>query len=235
MLHQVPTSVFRPQPPPLWHVTNGELTVGPVLTDLLIRGVEYGRIPDYCQVATIRGTWRKLEGVREIAALTSKVTAVVKAPSFEQLAELERPVELIRDEDELCQTITRLSLLVTGAESAMFHYLGRSARALTTRTVLGPMSNEQLGYVLPENDLVLRAARQGRPVLGPPYGPAEDALAVRFATSKNGVGAAAMVPIYVRGTLTAMLELSRPGHAFRRSDLRRAERIAQRSLMLRTN
>ncbi len=231
----VPPSVFRPSPPPLWYVTNGELTVGPVVTDLLRRGVEYGRIPEYCQVAAVRGSWRKLEGVREIAALTSKVTAVVKAPSFEKLAELERPVELIRDEDELCHNIARLSVIVTGAESAMFHFLGRSARALTTRAVLGPVSSEHLGYELPEDDLVLRAARRGRPVLGPPYGTAEDALAVRFASSKNGVGAAAMIPIFVHGTLTAMLELSRPGHAFRRNDLRKAERIAQRSLLLRTN
>ena len=86
-----------------------------------------------------------------------------------------------------------------------------------------------------ERDLVLKAARMGRPVLGPPYGPTEDALAIRFASSRGGVGAAAMIPIFIGEQLTAMLELSRPGHAFRRSDLQRAERIAQRAVRPRAN
>ena len=59
------------------------------------------------------------------------------------------------------------------------------------------------------------------------------ALAMRFATSAGGVGAAAMIPVFVAGSLKGMLELSRPGHAFRRNDLVRAERIAQRALLAR--
>ena len=232
-LNQLPRSVFRQTPPPLWYVTNGELTVGPVVTGLLIRGVEFGRVPEYCQVSPYHGDWRTLNSVREIAALNSKVNGT--APSQEQLLELTRPVERIKDEAELSHTVTWLSLLATGAESAMFHYRGRNARTLITRSVIGPISNERLGYALPEQDLVLKAARKGRPVFGPPYGATEDALAIRFASSRGGVGAAAMIPIFVGETLTAMLELSRPGHAFRRSDLQRAERIAQRAVRPRTN
>jgi hypothetical protein len=232
-LNHIPASVFRPTPPPLWYVTNGELTVGPVVTGLLIRGVEFGRVPDYCHVSPYRGDWRTLNSVREIAALNSKVNGV--APSQEQLQEWTRPVERIKDEAELSHTITWLALVATGAESAMFHYRGRNARTLITRSVIGPVSNERLGFALPEQDLVLRAARKGRPVLGPPYGPTEDALAIRFASSRGGVGAAAMIPIVIGENLTAMLELSRPGHAFRRSDLQRAERIAQRALRARSN
>jgi hypothetical protein len=44
-----------------------------------------------------------------------------------------------------------------------------------------------------------------------------------------------MIPVFIGNELTAMLELSRPGHAFRRSDLQRAERIVQRALRQRTN
>ena len=231
--NQIPHSVFKQTPPPLWYVTNGELTVGPVVTGLLIKGVEFGRVPEYCQVSPYHGDWRTLNSVREIAALNSKVTG--KAPSTEELLEMTRPVERIKDEAELSHTVTWLSLLATGAESAMFHYRGRNQRTLVTRSVLGPISNERLGYVLPEQDLVLKAARQGRPVLGPPYGPTEDALAIRFASSRGGVGAAAMIPIFLGENLTAMLELSRPGHAFRRSDLQRAERIAQRAIRARSN
>lgn len=232
-LNQIPRSVFKQTPPPLWYVTNGELTVGPVVTGLLIKGVEFGRVPEYCQVSPFRGDWRALNSVREIAALTSKVHGT--APSTEQLLEWTRPVEGIKDEAELSHTVTWLALMATGAESAMFHYRGRNQRALVTRSVLGPISNERLGFVLPENDLVLKAARHGRPVLGPPYGPTEDALAIRFASSRGGVGAAAMIPIFIGEQLTGMLELSRPGHAFRRTDLQRAERIAQRAVRPRAN
>jgi hypothetical protein len=232
-LNQIPRSVFKQTPPPLWYVTNGELTVGPVVTGLLIKGVEFGRVPEYCQVSPYHGEWRGLTSVREIAALNSKLNGT--APSAEQLLEWTRPVERIKDEAELSHTVTWLALMATGAESAMFHYRSRNARTLITRSVLGPISNERLGYALPEQDLVLKAARRGRPVQGPPYGPTEDALAIRFASSRGGVGAAAMIPIFIGQNLTAMLELSRPGHAFRQSDLRRAERIAQRAVGPRTN
>jgi hypothetical protein len=227
------SSVFRPTPPPLWYVTNGELTVGPVVTGLLIRGVELGRVPAYCQVSPYHGQWRALSAVREVAALNSKLHG--QAPSAEQVAEWARPIERIKDEEELSHTVAWLALVATGAESAMFHYRRRNTKPLVTRSVLGPISTERLGYALPDTDLVLQAARSGRPVLGPPYGPIEDALAIRFAGSRGGVGAAAMIPLFVGHTLTAMLELSRPGHSFRRSDLQRAERIAQHAMRTRTN
>ncbi len=232
-LQEIPKSVFRLEPPPLWYVTNGDLTVGPVVTGLLMRGVEFGRVPDYCHVRTYRGDWRTLNSVREISALNSKSFA--KAPSPEQLAEWGRPVERIKDEMELAHTVTWLALVTTGAESAMFHYRGRYGRSLVTRSVLGPMSTERLGYALPESDLILKSARAGKPVFGPPYGLTEDALAMRFASSKGGSGAVAMIPVFIGTELTAMLELSRPGHAFRRTDLQRAERIVQRALKQRTN
>ena len=232
-MQPTPISVFRSQPPPLWYVTNGELTVGPVATTLLARGVESGRVPEYCHVRAARGTWRELTGVREVAALGTKPNA--KAPTEEQFSEWARPVERVRDEAELCHTITWLALIATGAESAMFHYRGRYSNDLVTRSVLGPMPNDQLNASLRPDDPVLAAARERRPVVGPPYGVAEDALAMRFATSSGGVGAAAMIPIFVAGALKGMLEISRPGHAFRRNDLVRAERIAQRALLPHAN
>jgi hypothetical protein len=225
-------SVFRPLPPPLWYVTDGERTVGPVTTSLLIRGVEHGRVPDDCDV-TADGFWRNVHCVREIAALDGKVGP--KPPSEEQLVEWTRPGGRGRDEEELAHTVTWLSLVTTGAESAMFHYRGRNSSVFFTRSVLGPMSTERLGRALPDCDPLLEAARLGKPVVGPPYGPVEDALAMRMATSQGGVGAAAMIPIVSGGLLRGMLELSRPGHAFRRTDLQRAERIVRRTLVRQAN
>jgi hypothetical protein len=126
-------------------------------------------------------------------------------------------------------------MLVTHAESGMLHLRDRSERSFFTRSVIGPMPIERLNRALPEADPVVKSARVGRPVIGPPYGPAEDALAMRFAESAGGVGAAAMLPIFVGNSLMAVLELSRPGYAFRRSDLQRAERVAQRALCQRAN
>jgi hypothetical protein len=229
-LSLVPESVFKVRPPPLWYVTNGEIKVGPVLTGLLIRGVEAGRVPDFCQVSPQGGDWRALSGVREISALYTKPNAKLAldlGPDWLGTA------AQIRDDEQLSHTVSQAALSMTGAECAMFHFRRRQGQPLVTRAVLGPIATDRLGRALPMTDLVLRAAVQGRPVFGPPYGPTEDALAIRFAASAGGVGAAAMVPFFTNGTLVAMLELARPGHAFRRSDLQKAERHVQRALRMR--
>jgi hypothetical protein len=213
-------------------VSNGELTVGPVTTSLLIRGIEHGRVPDECEVTFWEGSWRNVHLVREIAALAS--TTGPRLPTEEQLLDSIRPGAHL-DEEELAHTVTWLSLVTTGAESAMFHYRRPNASSFVTRAVVGPMSTERLGRALPDSDPVVEAARRGQPVIGPPYGPAEDALAIRMATSRGGVGAAAMIPIFSGRILRGMLELCRPGHSFRREDLERAERVAKRVLARQAN
>lgn len=234
-VHSIPNSVFVPQPPPLWYVTDGERAVGPVITALLVRGVEQGRVPDYCHVRVAKGSWRSLSSVREVAAFNSRIGPLPKPSLKETLVEVSQQMGLIKDEDEFLHDLTQYAVANTGAESAMLHCPERSTAAMTTRCVLGPMPHDGLGRPLAENDLLLRAARMSRPVFGPPYGPTEDALAMRFAASRGGVGAVAMLPITVAGTVLAMLELARPGHAFRRSDLQQVERVFQRALWLRRN
>jgi hypothetical protein len=233
--HQIPHSVFLPQPPPLWYVTNGEHSVGPVVTGMLLRGVEAGRVPDYCHVRVVRGDWRGVNYVREVAALNGRVSSLPAASGREAFMEFSILTGHIKDEDEFLHELAQLALTATSAENAMMHRLDRSTRAMVTRCVLGPMPKDRLGYPLAENDPVLVAARLGRPVFGPPFGPTEDALARRFASSRGGAGAVAMIPIFIGGTMTVMLELSRPGHAFRRTDLQRAERVVERALRLRRN
>jgi hypothetical protein len=221
-------SVLHSNPPPIWYVTNGAVTVGPVLTGLLMRGVDDGRVPEYCRVSADQTRWRKLESVREIAARMRPANAVEAAVA---LRELQEPLHRVRDENELCHRLTHLAMLVTKAESGMLHLRDRNGRGFSTRAVVGPMPDSSLNETLPEADLLLRCARLGRPVMGPPYGQLEDALAIRFAESAGGVGGAAMLPIFIGSSLLALLELSRPGHAFRRGDLQRAERFLQRALL----
>lgn len=234
-------SVIRPNPSPFWYVTNGEVTVGPVATGLLKRGVAEGAIPEYCCVSASGGAWRPLETVREIAKLQKHAAAA--APSLEH-PDRELPIRS-RDQDEICYHATRLAMLVTGAESAMFHVRERDTRTLRTRCVLGSVSRERLNTELASDDLVLRFACMGRPIFRSPdgvpedfgsiAGASEDALAERFESAGAEVRGAAMIPVFLGRSLRAMLEVSRPGHAFRREDLQRAERIAQRTLHQRNN
>jgi len=185
-------------------------------------------VPEHCRVSAEYGRWRPLDSVREIAARSKSAAKTIEAA--EAFRELAAATQFMRDQEELGHHVARLAMLVTGAESAMFHLRDRAERRFVTRAVLGPLPSTRLSEILPETDPVVRSALLGRPVLGPPYGAAEDALALRFAASAGGVGGAAMLPIYVGSSLAAMLEISRPGHAFRRVDLLRAERVAQRAL-----
>lgn len=221
-------TVFSPIVPPLWYVSDGELTVGPVTTSLLVKGVEHGRVHEECWVRTSGSYWRNVLAVREVSVLAGN--AGPRLPSGEQLVEWAGASQRVRDEEEFSHNLAWLALVATGAESAMVHYRGPRARRFFTRAIVGPMGMEQFGRALPELDPVLCAARRGQPVVGPPYGLVEDALALRMASSQGGVGAAAAIPIFWMGSLRILLELSRPGHAFRREDLKSAERIAQHTL-----
>src|SRR5688572_14062299 len=58
------------KPPPLWFVSNGDVVVGPVTTNLLLRGVAAEKVPSDCVVRERTwGGWRELASIREIAAL----------------------------------------------------------------------------------------------------------------------------------------------------------------------
>src|SRR5881394_1553185 len=59
---------------PRWLVTNGDTTVGPVHTELLLRGYMGGRIPLHCQVREVSWrAWRPLEQIREIGNLNRRL------------------------------------------------------------------------------------------------------------------------------------------------------------------
>ena len=234
-LHHIPQSVFLPQPPPLWYLTDGERSVGPIVTGQLVRHAEAGHLPDYCHVRMPRGRWRQLDFVREIAAFRRYGSRLPKAFVQEAFWELLLETKRVRDEDEFLHGLTETARATVGAESAMLHCLERRTRTMVTRSIVGSIPADRLGCSLPADDLVLQVARLNRPVCGPPYGPTEDALAMRLAHTRGGVGAAAMIPIPIYGTVRYMLEVARPGHAFRRADLQRAEHLVHKMLRLRRN
>ena len=234
-LQSIPPSVFRPQPPPLWYLSDGERSVGPVLTRQLVDPVRAGQVPDWCHVRLTRGHWRKLDWVREVSAIKRPVLRPSRASVKEAFFELSYQTGCIKDEDEFLHELTETARVMTGGQCAMLHSSQRSTRVMVTRSVVGRMPADRLGHPLPEDDLVLQMARLNRPVLGPPYGAPEDTLAMRFAHADGGVGATAMIPISINGAVRMMLEVARPGHAFRRADLQRAEQLVQRMVRMRWN
>ena len=122
------TPVPRKRPPPLWFVTNGDVTVGPVTTNLLVRGVLYRRVPDECLVRERTwSAWRHLERIREVAELrrmqakgpveiepTSWKGPVAPAPlpAFERL---EGQLWKARDPEEMLRECLLEAMQATGA------------------------------------------------------------------------------------------------------------------------
>src|SRR5260370_724918 len=62
-------------PRPVWYVTNGAVVVGPVGTDLLLRGITSSRIPNDCMVAQRNwGAWRPIAQIRDVARIVRTVS-----------------------------------------------------------------------------------------------------------------------------------------------------------------
>src|SRR4030095_11063766 len=99
-----------------------------------------------------------------------------KTPPTAERSDREPPIRS-RDQEEICYHATRLAMLITGADSAMFHIRERDTRTLRTRCVLGSVSQELLNPELANDDLVLRFASMGRPIFRSP-----DALSEDFGT-----------------------------------------------------
>src|SRR5688500_5591718 len=72
-----------------WLVTNGDTTVGPVHTELLLRGYMGGRIPEHCQVREVSwSAFRPLDRIREIGSLKRQLSRDTEHPfSLREAAE----------------------------------------------------------------------------------------------------------------------------------------------------
>jgi len=67
---QLTSDFSNPPSAPEWLVSNGKVTVGPVATDLLLRGVMHGRVPSTSWVRqTGWRSWREVGKIREVSAL----------------------------------------------------------------------------------------------------------------------------------------------------------------------
>lgn len=200
---------------PRWLVTNGSTTVGPVHTELLLRGYMGGRIPDHCHVREVRwGHWRPLDGIREIGSLKRRL-ARDSAPLA--LREAAQSLPATGDVGELLAYALQLAALVTDANAGLLHRY-RAPLALPVASAVFGVPAERLGEVLAESDPSYLLALRGKGFCGNPrYGLTERLVAERLQHDAP-LASVAMAPIICQGRLLAMLELGRTGHVFRADD-----------------
>jgi hypothetical protein len=202
-------------PSPRWLVTNGDTTVGPVHTELLLRGYMGGRIPEHCRVREVRwGSWRPLEGIREIGSLKRRL-ARDAAPL--NLRDASHCLPVTRDVGELLTLALQLAALALDANAGLIHRYRRPLTLPVTSAVFG-VPAERLGEVLAASDPSYLLALRGKGLCGSPrHGLTERILAERL-QHDGPLASVAMTPVIAAGRLVAVLELGRTGHVFRADD-----------------
>jgi hypothetical protein len=207
--------ISDPPPAPRWLVTNGKTTVGPVHTELLLRGYTGGRIPEHCQVRDVRwSSWRPLEGIREIGSLKRRL-ARDAAPL--DLRDASQQLPVTRDLGELLTAALQLAALALDANAGLIHRF-RSPLTLPVTSAVFGVPAERLGEVLADTDPSYVLALRGKSLCGSPYAGLAERLIAERLQFEGPLASVAMSPIIASGRLIAVLELGRNDHAFRADD-----------------
>jgi hypothetical protein len=217
----VPRARFAPSP--RWLVRTDDVVVGPVATDLLVRGVNEGRVPTDSWVRSERSEeWRRLEQVRELSAL---IAAGSEGNVAAKYARASAELAYAEDASEVFLFLLQGAVAATSSAVAALHTLTREAPLPVTACVLG-LPDERLGETLPLLDPLLRVARSGECVHGAP----EDNVLLRQLAARLAPGvplaAVVMVPVFYGTELVAMLELGRTDHGYREGDAEALQRLA---------
>ncbi|HKO49094.1 MAG TPA: hypothetical protein VJV79_15285 [Polyangiaceae bacterium] len=219
---QLSSGFSAPTSAPEWLVCNGGVTVGPVRTELLLRGVIHGRVPSSAWVRqTGWQNWRELAKIREVSALARVLERRVDDPTLEPTSwqESAEAVAQAADAGEALLIALHAAAQATSATVGLAHRV-REPLLLPTTSCLFEAPSECLGEVLPWFDPAFVLARSGRGRLllgvGEPGG-VQQTVSARLSPGVPLAGLA-VLPIMVNGELCAMLELGRSDHPFRTSD-----------------
>jgi hypothetical protein len=198
-----------------WYVKNGKAEVGPVPTDLLLRGIEYGRVPGDSMVRQESWTsWRRLSQIRE--------TCLAVGDPRDVAPELPSPAELIRrarDPGEALLLGLHLSIRTSRADVGLVHRVRKPCSGLMTASFHGWALQRQLGEVLKSHDPAVEHARAAGVLLsGPNDSDAARSIAARLNCGPFVLRGVAMIPVRCAGRLDAMIELGRFDHPFRAVD-----------------
>jgi hypothetical protein len=206
-------------PAALWIVSNGETTIGPVRTELLLRGIRHGRVPLDCQVrAAGSDEWRPLETLREVMALKGHAGSV---GDFQRAAS---EIAEARDEREVLLYLLQSAARATRATQGLVHRQRPPVLLPVTSYSYGGLE-DSLGQVLSYQDPAYILALNGQTLAGSP----SDGLAERIVAERLGgddLAGIMMVPVTHGTELAAMLELGRPERPFRANDVDALSRLA---------
>jgi hypothetical protein len=225
-------------PPPLWFVTNGDVTVGPVTTNLLLRGVVQERVPRDCLVRERKwAAWRELDRIREIAAIrraqargdyvwveqTRWRVPPAEISPFERFA---RDLKAVRVPGAVLVDCLMEARKATGAWVGAVHRVRPPRAEYVTSGGFGPAIDRRLGRVIPAGDPALLLAAAGVSLCEEPTQGELSGIVQARLGSFPACSGVLMVPVVCFGRLYAAFELGRPDHAFRQVDQERAETIA---------
>jgi hypothetical protein len=203
----------------LWVVSNGDVEVGPVRTELLVRGVRHGRVPRECRVREAGSTdWRPVEGVREVAGELGQPGSVA---DFQRAAAGFRSAT---DEREVLLMLLHGAVNATRATRGLVHRLRPPIDFLVTSYAHGGLEGS-LGQVVHAHDPAYTIARGGNSLSGAPG----DGLAERLIAGRLGdeeLAGVVMVPVTFGTELLAMMELGREDRRFRANDADELSKLA---------
>jgi hypothetical protein len=219
----------RVTPPPLWTLSDGYRTVGPVTTTALVHHVKEGRVPDACGARpSPSASWRPLDRIREVRAVKRSMVRGRKPLRAEIDLDASRLMLRLSGGDEALEVGLRTAALELSAELGFVHVFESSHRAVT-RYAFGPGARGRIGCPLLERDILSHVARTHSLAMGD----VDTHHAFRVAASRLGGRAAevrgvAMIPIVHRAGVVAMLELGRSERSFRASDAATLRSVAGR-------
>lgn len=222
---------------PAWYVSDGDRVVGPVNTDLLLRGVAHGRVDEgYFVWQRPWPAWRRVDSLREVRAARSTPARDPSARPLRWHAELSRGIAVSRvsallgaasDPDEVILCALGAAVEQTRAAVGLGHRPLERLGRLRTTWAHGPAAALRLGDIVEGDDPAVRASRFGPQLIPRPYGVrAGDAACRRLGEGGKLLRGVLLMPIYHRAAMVALFELGRTDHTFRTSDLGRLRLVA---------
>lgn len=212
-----PRPIPRSTAPASWLVTDGQLVVGPVTTDLLLRGITHMRIPPDALVKQPGWPeWRSVRNIREAARPQTPPrpepsTLLSAATDFGELI-------LLGLHDAVERTWAGVGVAYRDREP----HIGFVASA-----VHGLSPDLLLGLALKHHDPAMEGARDGRFLIGGPSASATHRVVADRLGGAGVVRGVLVVPIRWQERLIATLELGRFDHEFRAADLGAAEEVSR--------
>jgi hypothetical protein len=215
MLASSLASGFTADTSPRWLVTNGSAIVGPVHTELLLRGFLGGKIPHDCHVREVGWhVWRPLDGIRELRSLKRRLARDGSVIGLRDAAQhLPRSAEV----GELLSLALSLAAQALDANAGLVHRYRPPLSLPVTSAVFG-VPAERLGEVLSEEDPSYALALRGKGFCGSPMHGTRERLVAERLQHDAPLASVLMAPVHHQGKLLAMLELGRTGHVFRVDD-----------------